>query len=41
MIVQEILHDTNKHFNKDKNYCTNQQLIGHEDLFRGATLKEC
>ena len=33
MTVQEMLFDMSKHFNNDKNLCTNQQLIGKK-LFR-------
>ena len=38
-IVQEMIKDINKHFNNNANYCANQQLIGHRDLFRGVIVK--
>ena len=40
MIMQEMLCDTNKHFNNDNNFHANQQLIGCEDLFRRVAVKE-
>ena len=30
----------NKYFNNDNNACTNKQVIGYEELFRGVILKE-
>ena len=39
-IVQEILCDINKCFSYDNNPHTNQQLIGHKDLFRVVIAKE-
>ena len=39
-MVQGMLCDMNNHFNSDKNFHANQQLIGHKDLFAGVTLKE-
>ena len=40
MIMQDILNDVKKYFNKTNNYCSNQQLIGCKDLFRGVMVKE-
>ena len=36
-----MLFDINKNFNNDDNPWTNQQIIGHKDLFRGVIVKEC
>ena len=33
-------NDTNNFFNNINDYCTNQQLIGCRDLFRGIAVKE-
>ena len=38
--MQEMLNDINKYFNNDNDYYTNQQLIGHIDMFRGVVVKE-
>ena len=35
-----MVNDMNKFFNNSNDYCTNHQLIGHRDLFRGVTVKE-
>ena len=40
VIVQEMLNDVNKYFNNNDDYYTNQQLIGHRELFRGVVVKE-
>ena len=40
MIVQEILNDEKKNFNKTNNHNSNQQLVGHNDLFRGVIVKQ-
>ena len=36
----EILKDVNKHFNSGDDYCTNQQLIGCNDMFVGTIVKD-
>ena len=38
--AKEILKDTNKHLNNEYYYHTNQQLICHKDVFRGAIVKD-
>ena len=38
-IVQEMLNNVNKNFYNINDYCINQQLIIHRDLFRRVTLK--
>ena len=35
-----MLCDMRKYFNNDNDFCTNQQLIGHQDLFLGVTVKQ-
>ena len=35
-----VLHEINNYFNNDNNACTNQNLIGHRDLFRRVIAKE-
>ena len=40
VIVKEMLNDVNKYFNNNDDYHTNQQLIGHRELFRGVIVKE-
>ena len=35
-----MLNDINKYFNDNEDYYTNQQMIGHRDLFRGVVVKE-
>ena len=35
LIIKEILNDASECFDDDDDCCANQQLIGHEDLFRG------
>ena len=40
VIVQETLKEINKYFDNNDDYCTNQQLIGHRNLFRGVIVKE-
>ena len=39
-IVQEMLKDINECFNNCNDHHTNQQLIGHRDMFRGVVVKE-
>ena len=39
-IVEEMLRCAIKCFNDDENYHTNQQMIGHKDMFRGVVVKE-
>ena len=39
-IFEETMKDIIKHFNDDEDICTNQQIIGFKDMFRGVTMKE-
>ena len=40
MIVKGMLCDMSKCFNNDDSFYSNQQMIGHKELFRGFIVKE-
>ena len=38
-IVNEMINDVRKYFNKESNYWTNQQVIGMREVFRRVVVK--
>ena len=39
-IIKEMIHDERKHFHNETVYCTNQEVLGCRETFRGIVLKE-
>ena len=38
-IAQEMIKDTKKYFQFHNEFCTNQEILGFRELFRGISLK--
>ena len=38
-IVNEMIKKVRKYFNRESNFCTNQQVLGMREVFRGVVVK--